>query len=336
MKLSTQMYSYVLTCALTGLATVPATAEPIVIKLSHVVAVNTPKGQGAERFKKLAEERTQGRVKIEVYPNSQLFKDKEDIEAMQLGSVQMLIETTSKFGPVGAKEFEVFDLPFITPDRDSFLRVADGPIGKKMLQSLEKYGIKGLAFWDAGFRVMSANRPLHRLADYKGLKMRINSSRVIDAQMRALGAIPQTLAFSEVYQGLQTGVVDGQENVMSNLWVNKFFEVQKHISITHHSHLAYAVIANKKFWDGLPDDIRTLLEGAVRDSTTYANQLGAEEEIDSIEKIKASGRSTIYVPSKAEIDELKKATSPLYQMMEGRLGRDNIAAVVKAAGGGVP
>lgn len=321
-----------LACLVLASTTLLASAEPIVIKISHVVAANTPKGQGAERFKKLAEERTKGRVRVEVYPNSSLYKDKEDIEALQLGAVQMLIETTSKFGPLGAKQFEALDLPFITPNREAFQRFTESDIAKKMLKDLEKYGIRGLAFWDAGFRVMTANRPLHGLADYKGLKLRTNSSRAIDAQMRALGAIPQTMAFSEVYQGLQTGVVDGQENVMSNVYQSKFYEVQKHISVTHHSHLAYAVIVNRKFWDSLPDDIRNQLESAVRDATTYANQLGAEEENDALEKIKATGRTTIYYPTESEIAELRRATQSVYKDMEGRIGRETIEAVVKAAG----
>ena len=306
--------------------------SPIVIKFSHVAAVDTPKGQGAERFKKLVEERSKGRVRVDLYANSSLFKDKEELEALQMGSVQMLAPSISKFGPFGVKEFEVFDLPFVTPDLASFQRVANSDFGAGMLKKLEARGVRGLAYWDAGFRVITANRPLHRLADYKGLKIRINSSKVIEAQMRSIGVMPQTMAFSEVYQALQTGVVDGADTVLSNALTQKFFEVQKHITLLHHSHQAYAVVVNKKFWDGLPEDIRKILESSLADATTHANALSLAEERDAMEKIKASGKSTIYEPTAAERDEIRKAMMVVHRDMEGRLGRDNIQAMYKAAG----
>ena len=242
-------------------AMVPAAfaQAPIVIKFSHVVANDTPKGKAAEFFAKRAAELTKGRVKVEVYPNSQLYKDKEEMEALQLGSVQMLAPSLSKFAPLGVKEFEVFDLPFIFDDYNDLHKVTGGPVGAKLLKKLESRGITGLAYWDNGFKVMSANKPLKAVADYKGLKMRIQSSKVLDAQMRALGALPQVLPFSDTYQALQTGVVDGTENPPSNLYTQKMHEVQRHVSVTNHGYLGYAVVVNKKFWDGLPGDIRAAL-----------------------------------------------------------------------------
>jgi C4-dicarboxylate-binding protein DctP len=320
-------------CVLAAIHAPAFAAEPTIsIKLSHVAAKDTPKGMGAERFKQLAEERTKGRVKVDVFPNSMLYKDKEELEALQMGAVQMLAPSISKFGPMGVKEFEVLDLPFVTPDIQAFRAIANGPVGQSMLSKLEVRGIKGLAFWDAGFRVITANRPLHTPSDFKGLKIRINSSKIIEAQIRALGGIPQTLAFSEVYQALQTGVVDGSETVLSNVWTQKFYEVQKHVTLLHHTHQAYALVANKKFWDGLPPDIRTILEAAVRDATIYANALGEVEENEAMEKIKASGKTIIYTPTKAEIDEFRKATAPVHRAMESRLGKANIEAVYKATG----
>ncbi|MGB7824992.1 MAG: DctP family TRAP transporter solute-binding subunit, partial [Pseudolabrys sp.] len=189
------------------IAPVAATAQaPIVIKFSHVVAPNTPKGKGAEKFKELAEKYTNGKVKVEVYANSTLYKDKEELEALQLGAVQMLAPSNSKFGPMGVKDFEVFDLPYLLPNKAALRKVTDGPIGKAMLKKLETKGMVGLAYWDNGFKEMSANKPLRMPEDYKGLKFRIQSSKVLEAQFRALGAIPQVMAFSEVYQALQTGV----------------------------------------------------------------------------------------------------------------------------------
>ena len=269
---------------------------------------------------------------MEVYPNSQLYKDKEEMEALQLGSVQMLAPSLAKFGPLGVKEFEVFDLPFIFKDQAAFHAVTDGPVGADLFRKLEPKGIRGMAYWDNGFHIMSANRPLHGVADFKGLKMRIQSSKVLDAQMRALGAIPQVMAFSELYQALQSGVVDGTEGVPSNFYTQKIYEVQKHMTLSYHGHLAYAVIVNKKFWDGLPEDVRTILDGCIKDATIYANALAASENAMALDKIRASGKTTVYTPTAAEIDEWKKALMPVHQEMASRVGQPTIDAVYKAAG----
>jgi C4-dicarboxylate-binding protein DctP len=337
MKLFTRRASLALaTAAALALPLAAQAQAPIVIKFSHVVAPDTPKGKGAQRFKELAEQRTGGKVKVELYPNSQLYKDKEEMEALQLGSVQMLAPSLAKFGPLGVKEFEVFDLPFIFKDSQAFHAITDGPLGADLFKKLEPKGIKGLAYWDNGFHIMSANKPLHNVADFKGMKMRIQSSKVLDAQMRALGAIPQVMAFSELYQALQTGVVDGTEGVPSNFYTQKIYEVQKHITLSNHGHLAYAVIVNKKFWDGLPADIRTQLEGAIKDATVYANAIAATENATSLDKIKASGKSTIYTPTPAELGEWKKALMPVHKEMESRVGKATIDAAYKATGFVVP
>jgi C4-dicarboxylate-binding protein DctP len=304
---------------------------PISIKFSHVVAPDTPKGKGALRFKELAEQRTGGRVKVEVYPNSQLYKDKEEMEALQLGSVQMLAPSLAKFGPLGVKDFEVFDLPFLFKDDATFRSITEGPLGAELFKKLEPKGIKGLAYWDNGFHQMSANKPLHKVDDFRGLKMRIQSSKVLDAEMRALGAIPQVMAFSELYQALQSGVVDGTEGVASNFYTQKVYEVQKYMTISNHGHLAYAVIVNKKFWDGLPADIRAALESAIKDSTTYANAIASTENIQALEKIKASGKTTVYTLTPAETAEWKKALAPVHKEMESRVGKATIDAAYKAA-----
>jgi len=315
-----------------ALPTLSQAQGQIIVKFSHVVAPDTPKGKGALRFKELAEQRTNGKVKVELYPNSQLYKDKEEMEALQLGSVQMLAPSLAKFGPLGVKEFEVFDLPFVFKDQAAFRAVTDGPVGADLFKKLEPKGIQGLAYWDNGFHIMSANKALHQVADFKGLKMRIQSSKVLDAQMRALGANPQVMAFSELYQALQSGVVDGTEGVPSNFYTQKIFEVQKHITISNHGHLAYAVIVNKKFWDGLPADIRTALTGAIKDATTYANAIAATENAEALDKIKASGKTTIYTLTAAETNEWKKALMPVHKEMEARVGKPTIDAVYKAAG----
>ena len=304
---------------------------PIVIKFSHVVATDTPKGQAAERFKQLAEKATAGRVKVELYPNSQLYKDKEELEALQLGAVQMLAPSLAKFGPLGVKEFEVFDLPYIFPSKSALTAVTEGPIGKALLQKLNAKGITGLAFWDNGFKVMSGNRPMHLPADFKGMKMRVQSSKVLDAQMRALGAIPQALAFSEVYQALQTGLVDGTENPPSNIYTQKMHEVQKHITLSNHGYLGYAVIVNKKFWDGLPADIRTRLEGAMREATLYEKTIAQRGNDSALEAIRKSGHTTVYTLTAAEHAAWRRALLPVQQDMEGRIGKDLIDAIGREA-----
>lgn len=306
-------------------------AHPIVIKFSHVTSSDTPKGKGAERFKQLAEERTGGRVKVDVYPNSQLYKDKEEMEALQLGSVQMLAPALSKFGPLGVKEFEAFDLPFIFPDRAVLARVTEGPVGAGLLRKLEPKGIVGLAFWDNGFKVMSANRPLREVKDMRGLKMRIQSSKVLDAQMRAVGALPQVLAFSEVYGALQTGVVDGTENTASNYTTQKTYEVQKDITVSDHGYIGYAVISNKKFWDGLPPDIRTILQGAMKDASTYVNAIAQQENSEALEKIQASGKTRVIKLSQAERESWRQAMLPVHKEMTGRVGKETIEGIYREA-----
>ncbi|MBN9582687.1 MAG: TRAP transporter substrate-binding protein [Afipia sp.] len=310
----------------------PAAAQsPIIIKFSHVVAPNTPKGQGAEKFKELAEKYTNGKVKVEVYPNSQLYKDKEEVEALQLGAVQMLAPSLAKFGPLGVKEFEVFDLPYILPDKAALARITKGPIGKGLLAKLEPKGIIGLAYWDNGFKIMTANRPLIHVADFQGLKMRIQSSKVLEAQFRALGAIPQVLAFSEVYQAMQTGVVDGNENTPSNVYTQKMNEVQKHMTISNHGYIGYAVIVNKKFWDGLPADVRTQLEKAMADATEFSNSISQKENDDAIAAMKKAGTTTFHDQTPEEKAEWMKALEPVTQDMASRVGKDLIAAFKKEA-----
>ncbi len=309
-----------------------AAQQPIVIKFSHVVAVDTPKGKGAEFFKKKAEELTKGRVKVEVYPNSQLYKDKEEMEALQLGAVQMLAPSLAKFGPLGVKEFEVFDLPYIFDGYDALRKVTLGPIGKQLLAKLEPKGIKGLGYWDNGFKAFSANKPLKTPADFKGQKLRIQSSKVLEEEIRSLGGIPQVMAFSEVYNALMTGVVDGTENPISNFYTQKMHEVQKHLSLTDHGYLGYAVIVNKKFWDGLPADVRGQLESAMEQATRYANQIAQVENEQALEAVKKSGKTQVYLPTKEEKAALKKALVPVHQKMEGRIGKDVIQAVYKDTG----
>jgi C4-dicarboxylate-binding protein DctP len=322
--------------AATALALAPCAAlaqEPIVIKFSHVVAPETPKGKGSEKFKELADKYTNGRVKVEVYPNSQLYKDKEEVDALQLGAVQMLAPSLAKFGPLGVREFEVFDLPFILPGKAALRKVTEGDLGKRLFKKLESKGIVGLAYWDNGFKVMSANKPLRTPDDFRGLKMRIQSSKVLEAQMRALGAIPQVMAFSEVYQAMQTGVVDGSENTPSNMYTQKHHEVQKFITLSDHGYIGYAVIANKKFWDGLPAAVRGQLEKAMAEATAYANDISQKENDEALAEIRKSGKSELIELTPEQKAAWRKALEPLYTDMASRVGKDTIEEFQKAASG---
>lgn len=306
--------------------------QPIIIKFSHVVANDTPKGKASDFFAKRAGELTKGKVKVEVYANSTLYKDKEELEALQLGAVQMLAPSLAKFGPLGVKEFEVFDLPYIFDDYAELHRVTQGAVGKLLLSKLEPKGIKGLAYWDNGFKVFSSNKPIKKVEDFKGQKMRIQSSKTLEGQMRALSALPQVMAFSEVYQALQTGVVDGTENPPSNLYTQKMHEVQKYVRLSDHGYLGYAVITNKKFWDGLPADIRGQLEQAMLEATKFANDIAKKDNDDALEAVRKSGKSEVILPTAAEKKELKKALVKVHAEMESRIGKELIQAIYKETG----
>jgi C4-dicarboxylate-binding protein DctP len=307
---------------------------PIVIKFSHVVASDTPKGKAADKFKELAEKYSDGKVKVEVYPNSTLYKDKEELEALQLGAVQMLAPSNSKFGPIGIREFEVFDLPYILPDLKTLRKVTDGPLGGKLLKLLDSKGMTGLAYWDNGFKQMSANKKLLAPSDYKGLKFRIQSSKVLEAQFRALGSIPQVMAFSEVYQALQTGVVDGQENTWSNIYTQKMHEVQKYATVTNHGYIGYVVVVNKKFWDGLPADIRTACEKAMKEATEFGNGQSAKENEEALEAIKKAGKTEIVALTPEQDEAMRKVMMPIYKDVAARVGQPLIDEFLKETGRG--
>jgi C4-dicarboxylate-binding protein DctP len=313
-----------------AMTAIPAAAQqPIVIKFSHVVANDTPKGKGSLKFKELAEKYTNGRVKIEVYPNSSLYKDKEEIEALQLGSVQMLAPSTAKFAPLGVKEFEALDLPWLFKDDATYDKAMKGPVGKWLFKKLEAKGITGLAYWDNGFHMVSSNRPLLNATDFQGLKIRISGSKIADQYFRELGSIPQIMAFSEVYQALQTGVVDGCENTPSNYLTQKFHEVQKHITVSNHAHLQYAVIVNSKFWNGLPADIRTQLQKAMDEATDYTNSIAEKDNEDSLAEIKKSGKTTLHTLTPEQRAAWTKAMAPTYKWAKGRVGQEVLDLLYK-------
>ncbi|QQO20835.1 TRAP transporter substrate-binding protein [Bradyrhizobium diazoefficiens] len=326
------MRKLLLAAAAAAVLLAPAAVQaqnPIVIKFSHVVANDTPKGKGALKFKELAEKYTGGKVKVEVYPNSTLYKDKEEIEALQLGSVQMLAPSTAKFAPLGVKEFEALDLPWLFKDDDTYAAAMKGPVGKFLFDKLQAKGIKGLAYWDNGFHMVSANKPLIKPSDFQGLKFRISGSKIADQYFRNVGAIPQIMAFSEVYQALQTGVVDGCENTPSNYLTQKFYEVQKDITVSNHAHLQYAVIVNSKFWDGLPADVRGQLDKAMSEATDYTNSIARKENEEALAEIKKSGKTMLHSLTDADRKAWQEAMKPTYKWAKGRVGQEVLDILAK-------
>jgi C4-dicarboxylate-binding protein DctP len=303
--------------------------QPIIIKFSHVTTSDSPKGKAGEYFKKIMEERSKGKVKVELFPNGTLYKDKEEVEALQMGAVQMLAPAPGKFGPMGVRDFEVLDLPYLFDNVAEARKVTEGPVGQGLLKKLESKGIAGMTFWNNGFKEMTANKPLRTPDDFRGLKMRIQSSKVLDAQMRSVGALPQMMGFSELYQALQTGVVDGQENPTSNIYTQKMHEVQKYLTMSDHGYHGYVVIMNKRFVDGLPADVKSTLDTAMKDTTNYFNDIAKKENDDALENIRKSGKTQIIELSKEERAAWKKAMVKTHKQMEGLVGRDLLQSIYK-------
>jgi C4-dicarboxylate-binding protein DctP len=306
-----------------------AAAAPMIIKFSHVVADQTPKGQMAIKFKELAEKALPGKVEVQVFPNSQLFGDGKELEALLLGDVQIIAPSLAKFGRYTPK-LQVFDLPFLFDNIQAVDRFQDGPKGHELLDSMTKKGIKGLGYLHNGMKQLSANKPLHVPEDAKGLKFRIQASDVLEAQFKAVGANPQKLAFAEVYQALQSGVVDGTENPWSNTYSQKFYEVQKDIMESDHGVLDYMVITNAGWWDKLPDDVRKALNTAMVESIKYGNKIAFDEAAGYRQKVIDAKKAAVLPMTKDELAKWRAAMQPVWKKFEGEIGKDLIDAAQKA------
>jgi len=306
----------------------PAQAQPLVIKFSHVVAEHTPKGQGALKFKELAEKKLPGKVQVQVFPSSQLFGDAKEMEALLLGDVQFIAPSLSKFDRY-TKKIQIFDLPFLFDDIEAVDRFQSSAEGQSLLNAIKSKGLQGVAYWHNGMKQLSTNKDqLQRPEDVKGLKFRIQASDVLEAQFRAVGANPQKMAFAEVYQALQTGVVDGQENTWSNMYSQKFHEVQKTIAETNHGVLDYMVVTNSKWWDGLPADVRQGLSEAMAEATEYGNKLAGDFNARDKKLIGEAGKARIQALTKDDIAAWRKAMGPVWKKFEGDIGKDLIDAAL--------
>ena len=316
--------------AVTLLSFFSASAAPIVVKFSHVVAENTPKGQAALKFKELAEKKLPGKVEIQVFPSSQLFGDAKEMEALLLNDVQIIAPSLSKFDRY-TKKIQVFDLPFLFKDADAALKFENSKEGKALLKSMESKGLIGLNYWANGMRHFSANKDFRLPSELKGLKFRIQPSDVYEAMIKALNASGQKMAFAEVYQALQTGVVDGQENSFSNIYSQKFHEVQKTIVETNHGILDYMVVVNAKWWNGLPKDVQKGLSEAMAEATKFNNDIAKQKNDDARKAIEASGKAKIVKLTSAQLEEWKKAMAPVYKQFEADVGADLIKAAQAAS-----
>jgi len=318
-----------LACALSlGIAGL-ANANPISIKFSHVVAENTPKGQGALLFKKLAEERLPGKVEVQVYPNSSLFGDGKEMEALLLGDVQFIAPSLAKFEHY-SKGVQVFDLPFLFNDIEAVDRFQNGEAGQSLLRSMEDKNITGLGYWHNGMKQLSANKKLIEPKDARGLKFRVQASAVLDEQFKAVRANPRKMSFAEVYQGLQTGVVNGAENPYSNIYSQKMHEVQKYITESNHGLLDYMLITNTKFWDGLPADVRGELENIVAEVTVEVNKLADELNKADKQRILDAGTTEIITLTPEQRELWRDAMKPVWKKFEGEIGADLIQAAEAA------
>ncbi|MEO7937538.1 MAG: DctP family TRAP transporter solute-binding subunit [Burkholderiaceae bacterium] len=326
------------TLALLLLAGATACAWPsgvhaqLLIRFSHVVARDTPKGLAVERFKQLVEQRSAGHIQVTVYPGARMYGDLDEMEALRLGAVEMLAPSLSKFGRVGFPEFELFDLPFLFEQLQDVRQITQGPIGQRLLASLGRQGMVGLGFFDNGFKQMSANRPLLAPADFQGLRMRIQSSRVIAAQFQALGARPVVLGFSEARRALATHVVDGTENPVSNFWTQRMDEVQTDLSLTNHGYLGYAVVANQRFWSSLQESDRVLVANAMRDALAFGNTIADAENDRSLQALRGAGTTRIHVLSAQQRALLRAAVQPVYDQLSVRIGAHWLRDVQQALG----
>ena len=319
-----------LACALSlTIAGIAQAADPIVIKFSHVVAEHTPKGQGALLFKKLAEERLAGKVKVEVYPNSSLFGDGKEMEALLLGDVQIIAPSLAKFEHY-AKPIQIFDLPFLFDNIQAVDRFQNSDAGKSLLTSMEGKGITGLGYWHNGMKQLSANKPLYEPKDARGLKFRVQASQVLEEQFKAVRANPRKMSFAEVYQGLQTGVVNGAENPYSNIYSQKMHEVQKYITETNHGVLDYMVITNTKFWSGLPDDVRSELGKIMAEVSVEVNKQSEALNQGDKQRILDAKTTEIIALNDEQRAKWRDAMKPVWKKFEADIGADLIKAAEAA------
>jgi len=313
-----------------GSAASAAPAPALTIRWSHVVAQDTPKGLAAQRFGALVQERSGGRIAVAIYPEGQLYNDHDEMQALQLGAVEMLAPSLSKFGRIGFPEFELFDLPYFFPDTASVRRITQGALGQRLLARLQRQGLVGLGFMDNGFKHMSANRPLLEAADFAGQRMRVQASQVLAEQMRALGARPVTLAFSETRAALAARVVDGTENPVSNLWTQGMHQVQTDVSLTQHGYLGYAVVTSQRFWQALAGPDRSLVREALREALAFGNQIADTQNDRALAALRGYAGTRVHALTGAQMARLGQTVQDVHGRLGERIGAQWLQAAHSA------
>jgi len=326
-KITTLAASTIL--SMTLIAGTALASDPIVIKFSHVVAENTPKGKMAIKFRDLVAERLGGKVVVEVFPNSQLFGDNKVLEAMLLGDVQMAAPALSKFDRY-TSQLQIFDLPFLFKDMAAVEKFQQSDKGQDLLKTIGKKGLVGLGYLHNGLKQLSASTPLRVPADVAGLKFRIMTSDVLAAQFQAVNAVPLKKPFSEVFTLLQTKAIDGQENTYSNIYSQKYYEIQPYITETNHGLLDYMVVTSKEFWMSVPDDIRSQLNSIVNEAIVYGNKVAADKDLEDRQAIIDSKRTEILIITAAERSQWVEAMKPVWQKFEKEIGKDMIDAAYQS------
>ena len=320
------MRIFLFTAALLVSLPVSLPAKPLTIKFSHVVAKDTPKGHAVEHFKQLVEERSNGRLLVRIYPNSTLYDDRAALKALERNTIQLAAPSFSKFIDY-APELQLFDLPFLFRDRQHLHRVLDGEAGQTLLQTANRRGLHALAFWDNGFKQLTANKPLIRPEDAKGLKFRIMSSKVLESQFLALEANPQVLPFSEVYSALQQGLVSGEENTLSNIYTKNLYRVQSDLTLSNHGYLGYLVVTNELFWQKLPADLKRIISDAIMETTLFTRETSRQVNARYLEKIETEGRMRIHRLSPAQRQAWKEKMAVVYAQFYGLIGEELIRKV---------
>ncbi len=295
---------------------------PLTIKFSHVAAADSPKGKAALFFKQRLESLSQNQLQVQVYPNSTLFKDREELEALKEGKVQIIAPALAKFSILGVKEFELFDLPYLFKNYDEVHQITDGKVGQLLFNKLSQYQMRGLAYWDNGFKSFSSWAKIVQPSDLQGLKIRIQPSKVLEAQIRALNATPLIMPFSDVYNALREHLVDATENPSSNFYTQNMQQVQPYLTLTEHGYLGYAVITSESFWKRLSVEQQAIFTKAMYDATHYANQIAKNENEDALNNIRQSNLTQIYTPSPIELQRFKEILLQVHKEKQNRIGKE--------------
>ncbi|MBE1441660.1 DctP family TRAP transporter solute-binding subunit [Paenibacillus sp. OAS669] len=301
----------------------------LVIKFSHVVAENTPKGLAAQEFARLVKEKTNDRVKVEVYPNGVLYSEVDEIDALQQGSVQMIAPSFPNLSEL-LPSWMALDLPFAFPTNEAVQEAFQGEIGSTLFGQLERVNMVGMAFWGNGFKQLTSNiGPIVHPSDLRGQHFRTMRSKLLDAEFRLFDMRTTEMPFNQVYRNLENGTVDGGENSISNIYTKKFYQVQKYLTISNHGYLGYAVLMNRTFWKKLPADIQQQIQEAMEETTEWANQNAILMNQKQLEEIRNESRIQIYTLSLEERKEWMDAWEPIYTQYESYIGTELIKKIRK-------